>query len=385
MTELKSSMFDVIESPNDERDYQASNLLGSEEIKNDHIVTDSWKILDQGSTNKCTAFTLVGIERIMNYVESGNDEDFSFDYSYCDSDVTDLKTGGRYSRYVLKKWQKNGVCKLSSFNPQTNFAETRKQFDRLPQSVHDEAKQFKLKSYYRVSKRIKDEAKRVLQKFNTPLFASIKVYKTILEANKNGGYIPEPKEDDELLGGHAVPIIGYDGDYFIIPNSWGDDFGDEGFCYLKIDSSTIMEIWLPLDFAPTKIELDIGKKDYQVNGAVKTMDVEPYVDSKTWRTVVPLRFVAEAFNLEVIPIFDQNGLTKEVRIKEYVNETRLSIGSKKAFNIHYLTEYETDLAPFIKNDRTYIPLRFVSEVLGFNVAPVYYDNGSTRSVIIQNY
>lgn len=31
---------------------------------------------------------------------------------------------------------------------------------------------------------------------------------------------------------HAMIVVGYTKDYFILRNSWGDDWGDEGYCYV---------------------------------------------------------------------------------------------------------------------------------------------------------
>ena len=41
--------------------------------------------------------------------------------------------------------------------------------------------------------------------------------------------------DNDHYGGHAVNIVGVDGDYFIIRNSWGQDWGDNGYAYLSFN------------------------------------------------------------------------------------------------------------------------------------------------------
>ena len=40
---------------------------------------------------------------------------------------------------------------------------------------------------------------------------------------------------DSHYGGHAVNIVGVDGDKFIIRNSWGSDWGDNGYAYLSFN------------------------------------------------------------------------------------------------------------------------------------------------------
>jgi C1A family cysteine protease len=37
------------------------------------------------------------------------------------------------------------------------------------------------------------------------------------------------------LGGHAVLVVGYRDDNFIVQNSWGSDWGEDGFAYLPND------------------------------------------------------------------------------------------------------------------------------------------------------
>jgi C1A family cysteine protease len=45
------------------------------------------------------------------------------------------------------------------------------------------------------------------------------------------GKVPMPKAHEAVLGGHAVLAVGYDEDQqrFIVRNSWGDDWGMDGY------------------------------------------------------------------------------------------------------------------------------------------------------------
>lgn len=50
-------------------------------------------------------------------------------------------------------------------------------------------------------------------------------------ANDDLGEGPiKPPVGMPIAGGHAMTVVGYDGDTYEIANSWGADFGDEGFC-----------------------------------------------------------------------------------------------------------------------------------------------------------
>jgi C1A family cysteine protease len=66
--------------------------------------------------------------------------------------------------------------------------------------------------------------------FGLPLFESF-----MREGNKG---IPVPKPDQEtFIGGHAMLCVGYSEYYkvFVVRNSWGTDWGDNGYCYIPYD------------------------------------------------------------------------------------------------------------------------------------------------------
>ena len=66
------------------------------------------------------------------------------------------------------------------------------------------------------------------------------------------GIVPMPNENDEILGGHAVVCVGYKNatQQWIMKNSWGTDWGDNGYFYLPFDYLThpdlATELWVIL-------------------------------------------------------------------------------------------------------------------------------------------
>ncbi len=53
----------------------------------------------------------------------------------------------------------------------------------------------------------------------------------------NTGIMPMPSRKEKMLGGHAVMAVGYDDDrgVFIIRNSWGSNWGDNGYFYMPYE------------------------------------------------------------------------------------------------------------------------------------------------------
>lgn len=127
-------------------------------------------------------------------------------------------------------------------------------------------------------------------------------------------------------------------------------------------------------FSPPEsvIRLKIGSKELWVNGEIQEpMDVAPFIkDNRTW---VPVRFVSEALGAQV----DWKGDLKQVIINLEGDTLILTIGSTSLLvngNSKLM-----DVAPFILESRTWVPLRFVAENLGSAVSWV----GGSKEVLIR--
>jgi C1A family cysteine protease len=65
----------------------------------------------------------------------------------------------------------------------------------------------------------------------------------------SSGTVPLPAPKEKLVGGHAVLAVGYDHarEQFIIRNSWGDDWGQRGYCTMPytyvLDNNLADDFW----------------------------------------------------------------------------------------------------------------------------------------------
>ena len=82
-----------------------------------------------------------------------------------------------------------------------------------------------------------NEIKRWLLR-NEPIAISIAIYSNF--TNNKSGIINLPTENEEMIGGHATIICGFDdkNKRFIMRNSWGSYWGDKGYFYLPYDYIT---------------------------------------------------------------------------------------------------------------------------------------------------
>jgi len=110
---------------------------------------------------------------------------------------------------------------------------------------------------------------------------------------------------------------------------------------------------------PHTAVLTIGSKQMDVNVDTYELDVAPYI--KEGYTMVPLRFVAEAFGAKV----GWDDATKTVTIDFAGQNMKVVIGSTEA-----VVDGEAVTMPLpaeIVNSRTMVPVRFISEAFGFTV------------------
>ena len=109
------------------------------------------------------------------------------------------------------------------------------------------------------------------------------------------------------------------------------------------------------------MRLVIGQYAYTQNGINQVSDAAPFIVDD--RTMIPLRLIAEAMGANV----NWDGSTQTATITQGTTIITLVIGQP----------LPNDLGiPIIRNERTFVPLRFVAEALG---ADIEWD-GATQSI-----
>lgn len=112
------------------------------------------------------------------------------------------------------------------------------------------------------------------------------------------------------------------------------------------------------------IKLQIGSRIVNVDNEAVIYDAAPVIRND--RTLVPIRIITEALGGKV----DWNGAAKEVTLSINDKEIKMTIGKT-------LEKY--GVAPVIIDGRTFVPVRFVADELGANVA---WDD-ATKTVTIK--
>ena len=119
---------------------------------------------------------------------------------------------------------------------------------------------------------------------------------------------------------------------------------------------TLYAKWSEVD---PRIIMTVGSTDASVFGMATITDVPPVIVND--RTMLPARFVAEALGATVTWNASERKVTilnGETGIELYIDSAAAYIDGRAV---------TLDSAPFIRDDRTYLPLRFIAEALGAKV------------------
>ncbi|HSB94753.1 MAG TPA: C1 family peptidase [Flavitalea sp.] len=192
-----------------------------------------WKVpvLDQGTEGACTGY---GLATVANYLLRRrkivpDPRPVSPKMLYQMAKRYDEWPGEAYSgssaRGAMKGWHKHGVCGEECW-PQ----KTRKNDARLNETRSADALHRPLGAYYRVNHKDIIAMHSAIAEVGV-LYATSSVH-TGWDNVKKDGIIPF---EDTVTGGHAFAIVGYNQSGFWIQNSWGNDWGRQGFALVSYD------------------------------------------------------------------------------------------------------------------------------------------------------
>jgi C1A family cysteine protease len=199
-----------------------------------------WKVGDQGSTGSCVGWaTAEGLLR-WHLVKAGRvqkNERLSPRFIWMASKETDedltapstfIETAGTTLKSALDVARKYGAVR----DKVLPFASGRL-FDGEEETFYATAAELKISSYFNLSL----GGNRTLDDWRTwlatkgPILTRLDVDRTWDEAKQHKGNM-DAYRPQTARGGHAVTLVGYTPERFIVRNSWGTtEWGDKGFGY----------------------------------------------------------------------------------------------------------------------------------------------------------
>jgi C1A family cysteine protease len=205
-------------------------------------------IYDQGNIGSCTANAFCGIFKFLKSQCDSCDENFDPSRLYVYYKERELEANGGpvydSGAWIIDgyKWVgNNGVCSESSWP-----YDTTKVNDSPPGNCDDEAKNNTVKGFYQLllDNNVHNSVSWFLNQ-DMPIAFAFAVYNSFTTIGEDGICpLPNPRTYDDpndpidsFMGGHEVVIMGYDDDkrLYTVANSWGENWGDDGFFYLPYE------------------------------------------------------------------------------------------------------------------------------------------------------
>lgn len=148
---------------------------------------------------------------------------------------------GTTIRDAMKSVSQQGAC------PETIWPYDITKFtNKPPTNAYTSGLQHLVKTYLRVQLNLNQMKQCLIDGF--PFVFGITLYSAFENVGSNG-IVNLPQSSEQLLGGHCMACVGYDDSkqLFIVRNSWGDTWGDHGYCYIPYNylcnSNYTYDVW----------------------------------------------------------------------------------------------------------------------------------------------
>lgn len=228
----RTRTFDAQPDPLDFRDrmYSASLFEVPQEKSISEFKALKIPVLDQGTEGACTGF---GLATVANYLLSTRKqypdlEPVSPRMLYEMARRYDEWEGEDYSgssaRGAMKGWFKHGICSEKFWpysDSKKSILDSKRTLDALNRP---------LGAYFRVNHKDLVSMHTAISEVGI-LYATSQVHQGWSEVGVDGKILLS----DQLLGGHAFALVAYDRDGFWFQNSWGPDWGNDGYAHISYD------------------------------------------------------------------------------------------------------------------------------------------------------
>jgi len=252
-------------------------------------------VLDQGQTNACTGFALASVVYHLQRAAKRNPAEcpvspymvYSMARRYDEFPGAPEVDAGSSARGAMKGWFKYGACGWRLW-PTLAMPRPAKQ---AKDDWWLDAVRRPLGAYYRLDPRSVTDMHVALNEVGI-LYVTAACHsgwdKGLGVKAKGWWHIP-PQKATPADGGHAIVIVGYNRDGFIIQNSWGKGWGSAGRAVLAYEDwlDNAMDCWVAQLGVVTDLHLEIaqspglrtrlGKVHIASDPSLRTREINPYI------------------------------------------------------------------------------------------------------------
>ena len=243
-----------------------------------------------------------------------------------------------------------------------------------PPGLDDLAAQRRINHYFRV--RTVEECKLTLA-YCGPVLASFEISDEWFSAPR--GVIPPPSPVTQYTGAHSVLLVGYDDakSQFTFMNSWGTDWGDDGFGYLPYDSfeATWDEGWFMNlaypDFRKRRPEYSRRSWGFQRAASGFVYHCFEFTDPQDLRIAWALAVQREEGWLEVEELFVRPTFRRQGYGKGLLRSLQKLAGELGCELKMWISHADIDASSISAIDKLIAPIGLERKVSGYRWAPAF--------------
>lgn len=196
-------------------------------------------VRNQGEEGSCTGHALVAVAELLYWRKLGSPPDLSERWAYEKAKLHDEWDGTDYEgssiRGAVKAWTKEGICPEEYWPYQANKP------GKPKTDAEKKAQEYSIAKYERCLGI--DNIKHAIH-YRGCVIAAVDIHEGWFSAQELIPYKPNYSPQ----GGHAIAFVGYDDqkEIFWLKNSWGREWGREGFAGLTYKDTlvNVMDVWM---------------------------------------------------------------------------------------------------------------------------------------------
>ena len=235
----------AIRDPYDPRDYIYEIPAGASTYPIGFQL-EKMPVKNQGIVNSCVAHSIALIKETQEFYETGKKLQFSVGWIYGYRKQGQYLGMGMYPKEALSNLREWGNVEISDFPENFEYALLQNLVNQRKETCLSKGKKWKISSYARVT--TSSAVKSCLFDKHSPVMIIVNIYDSFYNTGANGIV---PLKSGALQGSHAMTIIGWTQingvEYYVVQNSWGANWGDNGVCYIRTNNDIITDMFTIVD------------------------------------------------------------------------------------------------------------------------------------------